>query len=153
MTIRRMRVGEGKRLSELLYSSVHTLCTKDYSPDELEAWVPKNMDVKKLSRSLLMNVTWVAELQGMPVGFICLERDGYINRLFTHPDYTGRGIATALLETAINWAKRKNIKRIFLAASKTGYGFYLRNGFHVSGIETVERHGVTFENKIMEKFI
>lgn len=136
-----------------MYSSVHTLCTNDYSPDELEAWVPKNMDVKKLSRSLLMNVTWVAELRGMLVGFICLERDGYINRLFTHPDYTGRGIATALLNTAIDWAKRKNIKRIFLAASKTGYGFYLRNGFHVSGIETVERRGIVFENKIMEKFI
>ena len=153
MTIRRVRPGEGKKLAELLYCSVHTLCTKDYSPEELEAWVPKKLDVRKLSRSLLMNVTWVAELRGKIVGFICLERDGYINRLFTHPDYTGRGIATALLNTAIDWAKRKNIKRIFLAASKTGYGFYLKNGFRVSGIETVERRGIVFENKVMEKFI
>ena len=153
MTIRRMRVGEGKKVAELLYKSVHTLCTGDYSPEELEAWVPERMDVRKLSRSLLMNVTWVAELRGRLVGFICLERDGYIIRLFTHPDYTGRGIATALLKTATDWAKRKNIKRIVLAASKTGYGFYLRNGFHVCGVENVERRGVVFENKIMEKFI
>ena len=148
-----MRPGEGKKLAELLYSSVHTLCTKDYSPEELEAWVPEKMDVHKFSRSLLMNVTWVAELRGRLVGFICLERDGYVSRLFTHPDYTGRGIATALLDTSIGWAKRKNLKRIFLAASRTGYGFYLRNGFRVSGIETIERRGVVFQNKIMEKFI
>ncbi len=153
MKIRRIRPGDGKRLAELLYSSVHRLCAEAYTPEELEAWAPENMDPRKLSRSLLMNAAWVMEDMGRPVGFICIERDGYINRLFTHPDNVCSGVATALLNTALDWAKKRGLKRIFLSSSRVGYGFYLKNGFHVCGVERVERRGVVFENKVMERFI
>ncbi len=153
MKIRRMRPGEGKRLAELLYSSVHRLCADVYTPEELEAWAPKKMDTAKLTYSLMRNVTWVMEDGGRPVGFVCIERDGYVNRLFTHPDYTGRGVATELMDTAAAWAKKHGINRIFLASSRVGYGFYMKYGFRVCGVDRVERRGVTFENRVMEKFI
>ena len=153
LTLRYMRFGEGKKLAALLHKSVHTLCREAYSPEELEAWAPEKMDMVKFSASLRKSVNWVAEEDGRPVGFICVERDGYVNRLYTHPDYTNRGVATALLETAITWAKKKKLKRIFLSASKIGYGFYVKKGFHVCGIERIERRGTVFENKVMEKYI
>lgn len=153
MKIRRMYPGEGKKLAALLYQSVHSLAAGDYSPLELEAWAPEKMDVPRFNRSLMLNVTFVAEEDGAPVGFICIERDGYINRLFTHPGHVRRGVGTALLKRAEDWAGKRGIKRIFLSASKTGRDFYLKNGFSVCGIEKTERHGVVFENKIMEKLI
>lgn len=153
MKVRRMRPGEGKRLSELLYSSVHCLCADAYTPEELEAWAPEKMDTVRLSCSLMKNVTWVMDDLDRPVGFICIERDGYINRLFTHPNYVGQGVATALLETAVAWAKKRGLGRVFLSASKVGYGFYLKNGFSVCGVERTERRGVVFENKVMEKLL
>ncbi len=153
MKIRRMYPGEGKRLAVLLYESVHRLAAGDYSPEELEAWAPEKMDVPRLNRSLMLHVTFVAEELGRPVGFICIERDGYINRLFTHPDFTRRGVATALLERAEVWAGKRGLRRVFLSASKTGRDFYLKNGFSICGVEKTERRGVVFENKIMEKFI
>ena len=153
MTLRYMRFGEGKKLAGLLHRSVHTLCREAYTPEELEAWAPSNMDMMKFNASLRKSVNWVAEEGGRIIGFICVERDGYVNRLYTHPDHVNRGIATALLDAAIAWAKKHKLKRIFLAASKVGYGFYVKKGFQVCGIERVERRGITFENKIMEKFI
>lgn len=153
MKIRRMRPGEGKRLAGLLYSSVHRLCAGVYTPEELEAWAPEKMDKNRLSRGLMLNYTWVADEDGLPIGFICIERDGYINRLFTHPDHVRRGVATALLNTAIDWAKKRGLRRVFLSASKVGYGFYVKNGFRVCGMERTERRGVVFENKVMERLI
>ncbi len=153
MKIRRMYPGEGKKLSALLRLSVHMLAAGDYSPEELEAWAPQKMDEGRFSRSLMLHFTWVAEEDGKIIGFICIERDGYINRLFTHPDYVRRGVATALLRRAEEWAKKRGIRRVFLSASRTGTAFYLKNGYSVCGIERTERHGVKFENKVMEKFV
>lgn len=153
MNIRRMYPNEGKKVAEVLFKSVHTLCANDYSPRELEAWVPEKMDMIKFNGSLLRSVNWVMTDNGKIVGFINIERDGYVNRLFTHPEYVHRGIASALLEKAELWAKGRGLKRIFLAASKTGCGFYLKRGFQIVDIERVQRRGVVFENKIMEKLI
>ncbi len=153
MRIRRMYPTEAKRMAEIMRSSVRTLCTRDYSPAELEAWVPEKMDMKKFNASLLKSVSWVMADGNKIAGFANIERDGYVNRLFTHPDYTGRGIASALLNTAAEWARKRGLKRIFLSSSKTAEGFYKKKGFRITGVEKVERRGVMFENKIMEKYI
>ncbi len=151
MYIRRMYPTEGKRLAELLYSSVHTLCTYDYSPEELDAWVPRQMDMKKFSASLFRSINWVMAENGKIIGFICIERDGYVNRLFTHPEYVRRGVASALLKNAEDWARKHGIKRIRLAASKTGCGFYKKQGYKPVDIEVVEKKGIVFRNTVMEK--
>lgn len=153
MYIRKMYPTEGKKLAELLYISVHSLCTSDYTLRELDAWAPKNMDMVKFNSSLFRSVNWVMVEQGKIIGFINIERDGYVNRLFTHPDFVRRGVASALLENAENWARKRGLKRIRLAASRTGSGFYLKKGYRPVDIERVEKKGVAFENKIMEKYL
>lgn len=154
MRVRRMYPTEVKKLADLLYNSVHTLCTADYSPEELEAWAPKNMDMTKFRLSLMKSYNLVMTDRDRIVGFVCIEPDGYVNRLFTHPDYTHRGIATALMDRAEDWAKRKRgLARVRLAASKTGKGFYLKRGYRVTDTEFVNRRGVTFRNQIMEKYL
>lgn len=153
MYIRSMYPTEIKKLAELLYSSVHTLCTKDYNAAELDAWAPKNMDMKKFSSSLFRSHNWVMVHNREIVGFVNVEKDGYVNRLFTHPDYVRKGIGSALLKTAENWAKKRGLRRMRLAASKTGYEFYKKMGYNIVDVEIVERKGVRFENKVMEKML
>ncbi len=153
MYIRKMYPTEGKKLAEILYKSVHTLCANDYTSAELEAWAPKNMDITKFKRSLSRSINWVAVENGRIIGFINLEYDGYVNRLFTHPDFARRGAASALLGNAEDWAKKRGLKRIRLAASKTALGFYKKHGYKPVDIERVEKRGIVFENKIMEKFL
>ncbi len=153
MNIRMMYPMEGKKLAQLLYLSVHTLCAADYTAEELDAWAPKKFDMRKFHSSLLRSVNWVAVEKDKIIGFINIERDGYINRLFIHPDYARRGVGSSLMDTAVAWAKRKGLKRVFLASSKTGYGFYVKRGFRVTGTERVERRGAVFENRLMEKLI
>ncbi len=153
MTIRRMYPTECGKLAKLLYTSVHTLCTNDYTPEELEAWAPLNMDMKKFRLSLMRSLNLVMVDRGEIVGFVCVEGDGYVNRLFTRPDYVRRGVATALMDRVEDWARKRRLGRVRLAASKTGRPFYLKRGYHVAGAERVTRRGVEFENQIMEKYL
>lgn len=40
----------------------------------------------------------VAEEDGVTVGFADMDADGYLDRLYVHKDYQGRGVATALCD-------------------------------------------------------
>lgn len=140
-------------LSNLVYTSVHTLCADDYTPSELDAWAPKKMDMKKFAASLFRCRNWVMVHERQIVGFINVEKDGYVNRLFTHPAYINRGVASALLKTAEGWAKKHGLRRMRLSASKTGCEFYKNRGYRIVDMEIVEKKGVRFENPIMEKML
>lgn len=60
---------------------------------------------------------WVAEVSGRAVGMVTLVHDkdqqvGAIEMLAVDPEYQGRGIATALIDTALAEAKALGCKRV-----------------------------------------
>ena len=80
-----------------------------------------------------------------------MERNGYINRLYTHFRYQHRGIATALYREAERWATEHGICELSLDSSKTAEGFYLKMGFKKSGVSVVNHGNVVFRNTVMKK--
>lgn len=55
--------------------------------------------------------------------------EGYILNVYTLPQWRGQGIATALLEKLIAYAKGEQISRLWLRATSAGIGLYQRVGF------------------------
>ena len=84
---------------------------------------------------------------------------GYLDRLYVHWDYQGRGIATALcdaLERAyLDLARERpadaSLARITTHASITARPFFEYRGYHVIREQRVERRGVLLANYVMEK--
>lgn len=153
MYIRRLLDDEYEDVVKLITDTVHTVCSKDYTDEELDAWAPENFNIRKFRDNLSPCLNLVAFEKGKLVGFISMERNGYINRLYTHKDYLRRGIATALYKRAEEWAKEKGICEISLDSSKTAEGFYLKMGFTKSGISVVNHGNVVFRNTVMKKVI
>ncbi len=153
MHIRRLLDEEYNIVVKLITETVHTVCTDDYTKKELDAWAPARFDTNKFRRNLSGCLNLVAVEGSVIVGFISVERSGYINRLYTHKDYLRRGIATALYKKAEEWAKHNGIKEISLDSSKTAEGFYLKMGFEKSGISVINHGGVVFRNTVMKKVI
>ena len=153
MYIRRLLDDEYEDVVKLITDTVHTVCSKDYTKEELDAWAPENFDIKKFRSNLSHCLNLAALEKGKIVGFISMERNGYINRLYTHKDYLCRGIATALYERAEAWAKEKGICEISLDSSKTAKNFYLKLGFRESGISVINHGDVIFRNSVMKKVI
>lgn len=128
-------------LAELFYQTVHGVCHRDYAPDQLDAWADGQVDLAAWDISFQAHTTLVAEWDGVIAGFADLRQDGYLDRLYVHRDYQGRGIATALLD-ALPGATLTH-------ASLTARPFLERRGWQMVREQQVERHGVKLTNFVM----
>ena len=143
MTLRPYRPEDCPALAELFCHTVHTVCARDYTRAQLDAWAPAELDAAAWDASLLAHRTLVAEENGMIIGFADLAEDGYLDRLYVHRDWQGRGVATALCG-ALPGARLTH-------ASLTARPFFEKRGWHVVREQQVERRGVRLTNFVMEK--
>ena len=151
MYIRRLLDDEYEDVVKLIRETVHSVCSNDYTYEELNAWAPENFDVNKFRANLSPCFNLVAFEKGKLVGFISIERSGYINRLYTHKDFLRCGIASALYKRVEDWARERGILEISLDSSRTAEGFYLKMGFEKSGISVIKHGDTVFRNTVMKK--
>lgn len=150
--IRGMRVSEFKKVTKLIYDSVHILCANDYTKEELDAWVPEDLHMPAFFSSLSRCHTIVAlDEKNEIVGVMSTEKDGYVNRLYTRFDCAGRGVGSALLAQTEAWAKKRGIKRLTLEASRSAESFYRKMGFIRTGTVKSVKNSVPFESAEMRK--
>lgn len=130
-------------LARLFYQTVHTVCARDYAPAQLDAWADGRPDLAAWDASFRAHTTLVAEWDGVIVGFADLADGGYLDRLYVHRDYQGRGIATALCD-ALTGARLTH-------ASLTARPFFECRGWRAVRRQQVERRGVLLTNFVMER--
>ena len=93
MKLRIYRPGDLEEIYQLFYDTVHFVNRADYSPEQLDAWAPRQMDRSRWEQSLAEHETWVAWEEGRIVGFGDLAQNGYLDRLYVHKDFVRKGIA------------------------------------------------------------
>lgn len=146
MTIRQYQTSDCREITELFYHTVHTVNAQDYMPEQLAVWATGQVDLQAWDRSLQEHKSFVAVDGGRIVGFGDIDHTGYLDRLYVHADYQGKGIATALctrLEQAVPG-------KITTHASITAKPFFLKRGYRVIREQQVERQGVSLTNFVME---
>lgn len=153
MILRKAQIEDYPNIISLIKESVFSSCSDDYTLLQLNAWIPKKVDLKRFSSSLSGCLNLVCVEGEDVVGFISTTTDGYINRLFTHSNYQGRGIATMLLERTEQWAKSMGLDFLFLDSSITAEKFYLNRGFHEIEKTVLQRDGVELNAILMKKNI
>ena len=134
----------------LFHQTVHQINICDYTPRQINAWAPDNIDIDAWRESLAAHNTFVATDGSKIIGFGDIDSSGYLDRLYVHHAYQRRGIASALcdrLEASVR------AERISVHASVTALPFFLRRGYRVVKEQLVERRGVTLKNSAMERLI
>ena len=147
MFIREYQPSDCKELTELFYNTVHTINAKDYTKEQLDVWAAGQVDLKKWNQSLQDHFSIVAVDGDIIVGFGDLDKTGYLDHLFVHLDYQGKGIATTIcnrLESAVQ-------ENIVTHASITARPFFEKRGYKVVKEQQIERQGVFLTNFIMIK--
>lgn len=148
--IRRYRSSDCKELAALFYETVHSVNAKDYTQDQLDAWADGSPDLKAWGRSFLEHMTLIAEEGGRIVGFADMAPDGWLDRLYVHKDYQGRGIASRLCDEL----ERESDAVVFTShVSITAKLFFERRGYRAVAEQRVVRHGVELTNYRMVKNI
>jgi putative acetyltransferase len=136
---------------DLFRASVRGVAQRDYSPDQIAAWAPDEIDRARWSARIVGRDAFVVEMDRRLLGFCELEADGHLDMMFVHPDWQRRGIATALLEYAERAARQRELVRLFTEASLTARPFFERRGFQSIARQTVFLRGQSLVNYRMAK--
>lgn len=147
MEIRRYQQSDCKEIAELFYNTVHTINVKDYTKEQLDVWATGQVDLEKWNKSLQEHFTVVVIDNNIIVGFGDIDKTGYLDRLYVHADYQGKGVATMICDRLEQTAQG----RITTHASITAKPFFEKRGFQIVKQQEVERQGVFLTNFVMEK--
>lgn len=145
--IRDYESADCEAMAKLFYDTVHTVNARDYTQAQLNAWATGSVDLTAWDASFLGHKTLVAEKNSQILGFGDLAEDGYLDRLYVHRDWQGKGIATAICD-----ALEKSVRgSVTTHASITARPFFEHRGYVVRREQHVERQGIRLTNYVMEK--
>jgi putative acetyltransferase len=134
---------------DVFIRAIRETASRDYSPAQVEAWA--QADRQLWSQRRMSRPTWVADVDGKPIGFIDLEPDGHIDMMYVDPHYLGQGVAKQLLQTVEAQARADGLRELHSEVSLTARAFFERNGYQVVEPETVFRNGEYFDRFKMAK--
>ncbi|WP_394961958.1 GNAT family N-acetyltransferase [Candidatus Allofournierella merdavium] len=147
MELRKYQSSDCREVTELFFNTVHIINAKDYTKEQLDVWATGQADLEKWDQSLQGHYSVVAVENDVIVGFGDIDSTGYLDRLYVHANYQGRGIATAIcdqLEQAVPGS-------ITTHASITAKPFFEKRGNKVIKEQKVERQGIFLTNFVMAK--
>ena len=97
------------------------------------------VDVEARAKSLTLDGSFVAEANGEIIGMLHVERSrvgfGELGMAVARP-WRGKGVGTALLEVAIEWAREEGLHKLSLSVfpqNAAAIGLYRRFGFVEEG--------------------
>lgn len=194
MYLRKYHPSDCAALAALFYETIHSVNACDYPQEQLDAWADGHVDLGAWNESFLAHNTYVAVQEcvgaddidsrasdstdtapgktgGSPanaliIGFGDMDDTGYLDRLYVHKDYQGRGVATAICDRLEedfclsrgqllqNSAMQKRKNDTFTThASITARPFFEKRGYTVVKAQQVVRKGISIRNYIMRKRI
>ena len=94
--IRPYRGSDAGDLALIFHDAVQRGTGNHYDQAQRNAWSPRCPAPHDWARRLAGGQTIVASTGGRSVGFMSWQEDGYLDLMFVHPDFMGRGIGDAL---------------------------------------------------------
>lgn len=152
MDIRLFEQNDAIAVSELIKKTIRISNAKDYPLELMDALIDSVTPQKFIDRASWTHF-YVAEEQEKIIGCGAIgphwgkEDESSLFNIFILPEYQGKGIGRAIIDTLENDTYFLRAKRIEIAASITGVPFYLKMGYHYkNGIsEPDEEHLIRME--------
>lgn len=153
MLIRPHRNGDVPGISRLYYDTIHLINSRDYTPEQVDAWAPVVPDMSFWKERLKKYRVYVAEEDGCIVGFTELDTTGHIDCFFVHHQWQRRGIGARLMEKVVATAGKEQMPRLFAEVSVTAAPFFREQGFVVVKENEAIRRDVKLKQFAMERWL
>ncbi|MFT4278401.1 MAG: GNAT family N-acetyltransferase [Rhodopseudomonas sp.] len=135
----------------IFVAAIEQLTADDYSEEQQEAWASAADDDAKFAARLAGQLTLIATLESMPVGFASLKGPDHIDMLYVHPDYVGRGAAATLIDALEKLAGARGTLVLTVDASDNAAEFFAKRGYVAKQRNTVSINGEWLANTTMTK--
>jgi ribosomal protein S18 acetylase RimI-like enzyme len=129
--IRDMKNGEVE-LSEEFKKSTYEFLKEHLANDTLVAWIAEEDDA--IISQAVVTYYSVLPMLTNPSG-----QFGYIQNVYTSPEYRRKGIASLLVKEIIEDARSRNVGRLYLSATDMGKPVYEKLGFELLTQDMVYR--------------
>ena len=153
MKIRRYKLGEESEIWSVYFGSTRSIISHDYTEAQIARWAPENKSMKEWSLRLEAKNPFVALLNNKIVGFAELEADGHIDYFYTHKDFQGIGVGSALMKKIEEEALKNKIERVYAEVSVTASSFFTAKGFKIIQERENIVCGDTAKQSIMHKVL
>lgn len=128
--IRKANVDDAQAVFELHDRTVREVCGRDYTPDEVEAWLRKQ-SVATYRERIAEGDMYVAEAgDGRLLGFAARAGER-IKTLYVAADHQGEGVGSALLGRLEADALAEGFREVSARSTVTAVGFYRRQGYEI----------------------
>lgn len=153
VTIRKGCMEDIPALAHMVGETIVRVNSRDYTAAQITAWASRASSPgrwKELFASGL--VFFVAENPaGEIIGISSVDSKGYLHSMFVDYRYQGRGIASALLDEARQYAVSHAAEEMTSEVSITARLFFLARGFRVEKEQEVVAGGVPMTNYLMRR--
>jgi putative acetyltransferase len=147
--IRNYRAEDSDEIADLFHASVHSLAAEDFTPAQLEAWAPTPPDYSHWRARLSERKPFIAERDGVILGFIELEDDGHIDCFYVAGGAQRQGVGQALFDHLLREANARGLRGLHVEASAIARPFFEREGFQMEKTNRLERSGQILTNHSM----
>jgi putative acetyltransferase len=146
ISVREFRAGDEPALSAVFFSAVHEVACADYTPEQIEAWAPREYDCVAWAARMQGIRPFVAERGGVIVGYADVQPDGYIDHFFVAAGAARRGVGASLMRRIHQAAALRGAALLTSNVSITARPFFEKFGFVVVEPQTVTLRGVSMTN-------
>lgn len=153
MIVRTHRNGDIPDISRLYYDTIHRINANDYTPEQLDAWAPAVPERGFWEKRFRKYHVYVAEADGLIVGFTELDDSGHIDCFFVHHEWQRCGVGTRLMERVVKSATASGTPRLFAEVSVTAAPFFRSQGFVVIRENEAVRRNVRLQQYAMERWL
>lgn len=153
MQLRRFAPGDEPALFAVYFSAVHEIASRDYTPEQIAAWAPADLD-PVLWRDRMRGIQpFVVELKDEIVGYADVQANGYIDHFFVSGRHPKQGIGRLLINRIHEEATSLGVTELRADVSRTAQPFFARYGFEIVEQRQPVRRGVTIPNALMRKVL
>jgi putative acetyltransferase len=138
-------------LAAIFRASVEGLTGEDYNPAQQDAWAATADDEQAFADRLAKNLTLLATLEGLPVGFASLADNKTIDMLYVHPAVAGQGAGSMLADALEKLAAARGAAELTVEASDTAREFFGSRGFAPEQRNTISVGNEWLSNTTMKK--
>lgn len=151
VSIRQYQRSDAEATLDVFLRAVRETASQDYTPAQIEAWAPIDVDQETWAEKRGSAGTVVATRGGHVIGFTDCDADGYIDMMFVAPSCARQGVASALLRHVTAVAGERGIDTLTTHASVTARPFFAAHGFSVTETRHPIVRGVQLTNYAMRR--
>lgn len=118
-------------LQQIFRGTIQQTCIKDYTENQINAWLSFVHDKKKWEDKISNQYFIVAEIEEQIVGFGSLENGNQLDLLYVHKDFLRQGVATKIFQALERSVLKYGNTSMYANVSYSAQPFFESMGFHI----------------------